>query len=208
MAARRHRLIWEKNRPHSPEGLICRDEQDRRSYGALISSKSTLVSADPCTRKRGPRGSADDICRAWRSPIRGTRSRRCDLELLREIGGPGEQYAPAVFNQSEAERPPPDGIFPPARAGRNTEDWRPFRSRNLQRRAPSPFALEDHRHGVESNVSRVFPGGQPRFRKDLRSKRRLLRSTISCSAESGEEASGGAQPSLHFRRSARPMSPA
>ena len=97
------------------------------------------------------------------------------------------------FFRSERSRvPPPDAIFLRP-AGQYKGDWRRFRARHLRRRAPSP-ALWRSSARRRSRTCRGFfqeAAALPQFR----SKRRLLASTISCSARAARKRAAG-QPSL------------
>src|SRR5579863_3008815 len=62
----------------------------------------------------------------------------CGLKLLDEVGGPGDQGAPALLGQGQTERSRPMG-FAPTWPPEAQEIGPPFRSRRRRRRAPGPL---------------------------------------------------------------------
>ena len=115
-----------------------------------------------------------------------------DLQALDEIGGAGEQHAPAVLDEGEpegcrqmalaaagrAEQQEIGALLEPAVAGGERHDLR----------------LADHRHGVEvEGVERLARRQSASAR--WRSMRRRPRSAISCSASAARKRAAG-QPSL------------
>ena len=61
----------------------------------------------------------------------------CDLKLLHEVGGPGEQDAPTLFSSRPDRAPPQDEISWLA-GGPNTKDWLPFEPWRRRPRALAP----------------------------------------------------------------------
>ena len=112
----------------------------------------------------------------------------CDLELLHEIGGPGEQYAPAVFNQSEAERRRQMRFSAARRA--ETQKIGALFDPGISGGERLHLRFGDHRHGVEVERVEGFSRRQPRFREiPLEAASASLDHLLF--GESGEEASGG-----------------
>ena len=112
-----------------------------------------------------------------------------DLQLLHEIGGAGEQHAPAVLDERQAEGRRQDGDLPPP-GGPNSSRLAPFSSQPSPAHSAITCALETIGTASKSKVSRVLPGGS------LASARwRSIAATIALGhlvlGEGGEEAGGG-----------------
>src|SRR5271165_5996499 len=98
----RHRLIWKNPAPFA-EWLICGDQQ----------GTSLIASADQFEKHARFRlilGDIGEIVEDQQMIFVELGDRRledeiaaCDLQFLHEVGGPDEQHAPAVLDQSEAE---------------------------------------------------------------------------------------------------------
>jgi hypothetical protein len=110
----------------------------------------------------------------------------CDLELLHEIGDPGEQYAPALFSIRAKPSAAARCDFPPP-GGPKHRRLAPF---SIQESHRLDLCFGDHRHGVEVERVEGFSRRQPRFRKiPLEAASASLDHLLF--GESGEEASGG-----------------
>src|SRR5271166_6622175 len=116
----------------------------------------------------------------------------CDLKLLHKVGGPGEQNAPALFDQGQTECRREMGF--PGAGWPEAQKIGPLFEPGVAVRERLHLRLEIIGTAVKSNVSRVFPGGN-RASSRCRSKRRRFRSTISCSARAVRKRAAG-QPSL------------
>ena len=115
-----------------------------------------------------------------------------ELKLLHEVGGAGEQDAPALFDQGQTERRGQMGF---ASAGRpEAEEIGPFSIHASPAASACTWAFEIIGTAAKSKASRVFPGGN-RASSRWRSKRRRLRSAISCSPSAARKRAAG-QPSL------------
>ena len=120
-----------------------------------------------------------------------------DLELLDEIGGAGEQHAPAVLDQGEADG---RGEMAFAAARRAEQDQVGALLEPAVARAQSAMtwalARPSARHRRRS-CRGVLPGGR-RASARCRSMRRRSRSAISCSARAARKRAAG-HPSLSAR---------
>ena len=111
-----------------------------------------------------------------------------NLQPLDEIGGAGEQHAPAVFDKGEAESCRQGG-FCRRRVARTGVKLAPLFSQASPAASAMTWALLTTGTASKSKVSRVLPGGS-RASARWRSMRRRLRSAISCSARAARKRAG------------------
>ena len=115
-------------------------------------------------------------------------SRRATCRLLDEVGGAGEEDAPAVLDEGEADG---GGKMALAAAGRpEQEQVGALGEPGVAGGEGHDLRLGDHRHGVEVEGVEGLAGRQAASAR-WRSMRRRSRSASSCSAIGGEEAGGG-----------------
>ena len=115
-----------------------------------------------------------------------------NLQSLDEIGGAGEQHAPAIFDKGEAESRRKVAL--PTPGGPNNSKLAPLFSQASPAANAMTWALLTTGTASKSKLSRVFPSGN-RASTRWRSSRRRLRSAISCSANAARKRPAG-QPSL------------
>ncbi len=182
-----HGGIWEDLSPLA-EGLVggdhqgaalvaCADEfEENRGFGLILGDVSEVVEDQQVEFvELGDGGLEGEFA-------------TCDLELLDEVGGAGEQHAPAILDEGEADGCGEMGLSPAGRA--EGEEIGAGLEPSVAGAEGEDLGLGDHRHGLEGEGGDGFSGRQPGFEEVALDAPAVALGDLVL-GERGEEACGG-----------------